>query len=95
MDSVRVDTHSNRLVLHFKNDANQYFTHVHILDKAATLDDHLQALAATEYPNAKAYTLLADLTTKFVDPADQNWAPVPIPVELVISVPQYKEAQHA
>lgn len=93
MDAVRVDTRSNRLVIHVKNDASQYFTHVHILDKAATFDEHLQALAATEYPNARAYVLLADLTTELVDPVDQNWVPAPIPVELVLSIPQYRESQ--
>lgn len=79
------------LFLHFKNDANQYFTFMQVLDPAFSLEDTLNDIATKSFwADHKAYVLGSDLTTMDVEPLDQNWVPAPTPGPDMISLAQYK-----
>lgn len=87
-----VDIRHDRLVLHLHNDAHQFFTQVHLLDKIKSLDDHLQEFAQKDFSDQMAYSIIpATMETMAVlAPIDQNWAPAPVPDEQIIPVAMYR-----
>lgn len=100
-ETVRVSPPDRILFLHFKNNANQYYTYYQTLDPAYTIDETLQKIEDHDRSNEAAYVLNADLTTSRVEPLDQNWVPAPLPDRSMCSLEQYrasipkKDEQHA
>ena len=93
LNSAYVDNVKGVIFLHFKNTANEYFTHRYFLDKAFSFEQHLERLnhaVTQEFADKQAYLLHENLTTEFVDASDQEWVPAPLPGDSIISFPQYR-----
>lgn len=91
LDTAYVDTSHDLLLLHFKNRSDQYFTHIHRMDHAFSLDEHLETVRTQDLSQEKAYMLdrktLEHIKT---EPLDQDWVPAPVPFPDVVSLSQYR-----
>lgn len=87
---VRVNLQTKALFLHFRNDAQQYFTYYRRLDPALPLDDILEQIAQRDWSAEQAYMLDDGLQTIRLEPTDQNWHPAPLPGESIYSLEQYR-----
>lgn len=90
LDLAYVDNLKGVIYLHFKNDADEYFTYRYFLDKAFDFEQHMRNLESLDFSNKPAYKLNPDLSTIFTEPRDQNWIPAPVPGDNIISFAQYK-----
>lgn len=91
LDMAYVDMGHNRLLLHLKNEANQYFTYFRILDKAMPISDHLEAVKIHDFSGSLAYRLsTATMETMPQEALDQHWFPAPVPFDDVVTLSQYR-----
>lgn len=92
-DQAYMDQSNNRLILLYQNDAREYFLWMYHFDPAYTWEEHMTRIeneVKSQFPGKQAIKLGDDLSTTFVDPADQNWHPAYIPVEHIVSFAQFK-----
>jgi hypothetical protein len=91
LNMAYVDKTHNRLLLHMKNEVNQYFTYFRVLDKAMTFDEHLEAVRQHDFSSASSYTLSSGtMETMQQEPLDQHWTPAPVPFDEVTTLAQFK-----
>lgn len=94
IDMALVDVEHKRLIIHVKNEANQYYTEIRHLDPAIPLEAHLTALRESGRTTVKAYRIApATMETIHVEPDDNHWVPAPVPGDQLISLAQYKALQ--
>lgn len=89
-ETVRVYPTTKALFLHFKNDANQYYTYYYTLDPAFTIEETLETIERHDWTNEQAYVLAKDLATVHQEPIDQNWVAAPLPDLTMCSLAQYR-----
>lgn len=93
---VLVNTHNNTLLLYLKNSADQYFTYYQQLDKAFSLDDNLDKIGQRDFSTTQVYEANPDnLHFRLANATAQDWKPVPIPLDDVVPLAQYRETQNA
>lgn len=88
--TIRISPPAKCLYLHFKNDANQYYTYFQVMDPAFNLDEILMRIDSKDRTAERAYVLNQDLTTEFQEPLDQNWQPAPVVGPVILSIEQYR-----
>jgi hypothetical protein len=89
-ETVRVYPPTKALFLHFKNDANQYFTYYYTLDPAFTIEETLDKIEHNDWTNEQPYVLAKDLITIRQEALDQNWVAAPLPDLTMCSLAQYR-----
>lgn len=90
LDYAMVSTDGAIILLHLKNDSNQYFTYRYHLDKVHTFNDHLEILKQVTLDNDQAYVITDHMSTEFQEPLDQNWKFAAFPIDNYMTLAQYK-----
>lgn len=92
IDYALVNMATGSLLIYLKNGADQYFSYYHRLDPAFTLEQIIEQVNNHDFSAANVQAINPETKLpEWVEPTDQNWQPVLVPLENTMTLPQYRK----